>query len=168
MVSMVLHTQETKMYVLLVMHVHQWVDFLVAYNQLSDTKLGSVTIRCALKRVHDLTLMEKIFFGSVVSANSGHAPASQAPKAITLKYVLCAASCASDAKDLVLFLEGNLHLEKYHGYCLYLQHLRQQLWQAYSLMQQLQIGSVVTLHVRCTIRKCVALVPHQAIYHFAG
>ncbi|KAI3919115.1 hypothetical protein MKW98_016668 [Papaver atlanticum] len=34
-------------------------------------------------------------------------------KAITLKYVLCAATRASDAKDLVLFLEvsqGNLEL----------------------------------------------------------
>nr|QSL78014.1 acetyl-CoA acetyltransferase chloroplastic [Nigella sativa] len=53
--------------------------FLGSLSSLSATKLGSVAIQCALKRATvDPSLVEEVFFGNVLSANLGQAPARQA------------------------------------------------------------------------------------------
>ncbi|XP_008782420.1 acetyl-CoA acetyltransferase, cytosolic 1-like [Phoenix dactylifera] len=53
--------------------------FLGALSSLSATKLGSIVIQCALKRANvDTTLVQEVFFGNVLSANLGQAPARQA------------------------------------------------------------------------------------------
>ncbi|KAK1422555.1 hypothetical protein QVD17_17838 [Tagetes erecta] len=54
-------------------------DFLGSLSSLSATKLGSIAIQCALERAHiDPHLVEEVFFGIVLSANLGQAPARQA------------------------------------------------------------------------------------------
>ncbi|CAD5189960.1 acetyl-CoA acetyltransferase 2 [Musa acuminata AAA Group] len=54
-------------------------SFLGALSSLSATKLGSVAIECALKRAGiDPALVQEVFFGNVLSANLGQAPARQA------------------------------------------------------------------------------------------
>eukprot|EP00262_Sarcandra_glabra_P010802 TRINITY_DN2625_c0_g3_i1.p1 TRINITY_DN2625_c0_g3~~TRINITY_DN2625_c0_g3_i1.p1 ORF type:complete len:406 (-),score=88.36 TRINITY_DN2625_c0_g3_i1:160-1377(-) len=53
--------------------------FLGSLSSLSATKLGSIAIECALKRANvDPTLVQEVFFGNVLSANLGQAPARQA------------------------------------------------------------------------------------------
>ncbi|XP_044329826.1 acetyl-CoA acetyltransferase, cytosolic 1 isoform X3 [Triticum aestivum] len=53
--------------------------FLGALSSLSATKLGSVAIEAALKRANvDPSLVQEVFFGNVLSANLGQAPARQA------------------------------------------------------------------------------------------
>ncbi|CAN4089963.1 unnamed protein product [Withania somnifera] len=53
--------------------------FLGSLSSLSATELGSVTIRAALKRANvDPSLVQEVFFGNVLSANLGQAPARQA------------------------------------------------------------------------------------------
>ncbi|KAL3849125.1 hypothetical protein ACJIZ3_011007 [Penstemon smallii] len=53
--------------------------FLGALSSLPATKLGSVAIQSALKRANlDPTLVQEVFFGNVLSANLGQAPARQA------------------------------------------------------------------------------------------
>ncbi|XP_010936771.1 acetyl-CoA acetyltransferase 2 [Elaeis guineensis] len=53
--------------------------FLGALSSLSATKLGSVAIQCALKRANvEPALVQEVFFGNVLSANLGQAPARQA------------------------------------------------------------------------------------------
>ncbi|KAI3985739.1 hypothetical protein MKX01_030653 [Papaver californicum] len=53
--------------------------FLGSLSSLSATKLGSIAIACALKRANiDPALVEEVFFGNVLSANLGQAPARQA------------------------------------------------------------------------------------------
>ncbi|XP_059437217.1 acetyl-CoA acetyltransferase 2 isoform X2 [Corylus avellana] len=48
-------------------------------SSLSATKLGSIAIECALKRANvDPSLVQEVFFGNVLSANLGQAPARQA------------------------------------------------------------------------------------------
>ncbi|XP_041027742.1 acetyl-CoA acetyltransferase, cytosolic 1 [Juglans microcarpa x Juglans regia] len=48
-------------------------------SSLSATKLGSIAIECALKRANvDPSTVEEVFFGNVLSANLGQAPARQA------------------------------------------------------------------------------------------
>ncbi|XP_065633693.1 acetyl-CoA acetyltransferase 2 isoform X3 [Quercus suber] len=48
-------------------------------SSLSATKLGSIAIQCALKRANvDPSLVQEVFFGNVLSANLGQAPARQA------------------------------------------------------------------------------------------
>ncbi|KAB1221658.1 putative acetyl-CoA acetyltransferase, cytosolic 2 [Morella rubra] len=48
-------------------------------SSLSATKLGSIVIECALKRANvDPSLVQEVFFGNVLSANLGQAPARQA------------------------------------------------------------------------------------------
>lgn len=48
-------------------------------SSLSATKLGSLAIECALKRANvDPSTVEEVFFGNVLSANLGQAPARQA------------------------------------------------------------------------------------------
>ncbi|URE35537.1 ABC1 family [Musa troglodytarum] len=54
-------------------------SFLGALSSLPATKLGSIVIECALKRAGiDPTLVQEVFFGNVLSANLGQAPARQA------------------------------------------------------------------------------------------
>ncbi|XP_077216095.1 acetyl-CoA acetyltransferase 2-like isoform X2 [Tasmannia lanceolata] len=53
--------------------------FLGCLSSLSATKLGSIAIECALKRANvDPNLVQEVFFGNVLSANLGQAPARQA------------------------------------------------------------------------------------------
>ncbi|KAL0311132.1 UNVERIFIED_CONTAM: Acetyl-CoA acetyltransferase, cytosolic 1 [Sesamum angustifolium] len=53
--------------------------FLGSLSSLPATKLGSVAIASALKRANiDPSLVEEVFFGNVLSANLGQAPARQA------------------------------------------------------------------------------------------
>ncbi|KAJ4958024.1 hypothetical protein NE237_025135 [Protea cynaroides] len=53
--------------------------FLGSLSSLSATKLGSIAIECALKRANvDPALVQEVFFGNVLSANLGQAPARQA------------------------------------------------------------------------------------------
>uniref|UniRef100_A0A8I6WFX5 Thiolase N-terminal domain-containing protein n=1 Tax=Hordeum vulgare subsp. vulgare TaxID=112509 RepID=A0A8I6WFX5_HORVV len=53
--------------------------FLGALSSLPATKLGSVAIQAALKRENvDPSLVQEVFFGNVLSANLGQAPARQA------------------------------------------------------------------------------------------
>lgn len=52
---------------------------LGSLSSLSATKLGSIAIECALRRAHvDPSLVQEVFFGNVLSANLGQAPARQA------------------------------------------------------------------------------------------
>ncbi|KAJ4827260.1 aspartate transaminase aat1 [Turnera subulata] len=53
--------------------------FLGSLSSFSATKLGSIAIDAALKRANvDPSLVEEVFFGNVLSANLGQAPARQA------------------------------------------------------------------------------------------
>ncbi|XP_031129166.1 acetyl-CoA acetyltransferase, cytosolic 1 [Ipomoea triloba] len=53
--------------------------FLGSLSSLSATKLGSIAIESALKRANiEPSLVEEVFFGNVLSANLGQAPARQA------------------------------------------------------------------------------------------
>ncbi|XP_031395386.1 probable acetyl-CoA acetyltransferase, cytosolic 2 isoform X1 [Punica granatum] len=52
---------------------------LGSLSSLSATQLGSIAIQCALKRANvDPSLVQEVFFGNVLSANLGQAPARQA------------------------------------------------------------------------------------------
>ncbi|KAF6153789.1 hypothetical protein GIB67_001022 [Kingdonia uniflora] len=53
--------------------------FLGSLSSIPATKLGSIAIECALKRANvDPSLVQEVFFGNVLSANLGQAPARQA------------------------------------------------------------------------------------------
>uniref|UniRef100_A0A7N0TQL1 Acetyl-CoA C-acetyltransferase n=1 Tax=Kalanchoe fedtschenkoi TaxID=63787 RepID=A0A7N0TQL1_KALFE len=53
--------------------------FLGSLSPLSATKLGSIAIKSALQRANiDPSLVQEVFFGNVLSANLGQAPARQA------------------------------------------------------------------------------------------
>ncbi|KAH7660204.1 Thiolase protein [Dioscorea alata] len=53
--------------------------FLGSLSSFSATKLGSIAIECALKRANvDPALVQEVFFGNVLNANLGQAPARQA------------------------------------------------------------------------------------------
>ncbi|OIW04289.1 hypothetical protein TanjilG_00849 [Lupinus angustifolius] len=53
--------------------------FLGTLSSLPATKLGSIAIQAALKRANvDPSLVQEVFFGNVLSANLGQAPARQA------------------------------------------------------------------------------------------
>ncbi|KAK1274356.1 Acetyl-CoA acetyltransferase, cytosolic 1 [Acorus gramineus] len=53
--------------------------FLGSLSSFSATKLGSIAIESALKRANvDPSLVQEVFFGNVLSANLGQAPARQA------------------------------------------------------------------------------------------
>ncbi|KAJ0989694.1 hypothetical protein J5N97_008050 [Dioscorea zingiberensis] len=54
-------------------------SFLGSLSSLPATKLGSIAIECALKRANvDPALVQEVFFGNVLNANLGQAPARQA------------------------------------------------------------------------------------------
>ncbi|MCL7025553.1 hypothetical protein MKW94_004383 [Papaver nudicaule] len=81
--------------------------FLGSLSSLSATKLGSIAIECALKRANvDPALVEEVFFGNVLSANLGQAPARQAALGAGLhNTVICTTInkvCASGMKATML------------------------------------------------------------------
>lgn len=65
--------------------------FLGSLSSLSATELGSAAIRAALKRANvDPSLVQEVFFGNVLSANLGQAPARQAALGAGIPYsVIC-------------------------------------------------------------------------------
>ncbi|GMN36670.1 hypothetical protein TIFTF001_006197 [Ficus carica] len=82
-------------------------DFLGSLSSLSATQLGSVAIRAALSRAKvEPSLVQEVFFGNVLSANLGQAPARQAALGAGLpNSVICTAInkvCASGMKAVML------------------------------------------------------------------
>ncbi|KAL8469229.1 hypothetical protein ACS0TY_032166 [Phlomoides rotata] len=82
-------------------------SFLGSLSSLPATKLGSIAIECALKRagVHP-SLVQEVFFGNVLSANLGQAPARQAALGAGIpNSVICTAInkvCASGMKATMI------------------------------------------------------------------
>ncbi|KAF3445274.1 hypothetical protein FNV43_RR14969 [Rhamnella rubrinervis] len=81
--------------------------FLGTLSSLSATKLGSVAIQAALKRANiDPSLVQEVFFGNVLSANLGQAPARQAALGAGIPHsVVCTTVnkvCASGMKATML------------------------------------------------------------------
>ncbi|CDP04540.1 unnamed protein product [Coffea canephora] len=85
--------------------------FLGSLSSLSATKLGSIAIQSALKRANvDPSLVQEVFFGNVLCANLGQAPARQAALGAGLPYsVICTTInkvCASGMKATMLAAES--------------------------------------------------------------
>ncbi|TQD75903.1 hypothetical protein C1H46_038534 [Malus baccata] len=81
--------------------------FLGALSSVPATKLGSIVIEAALKRANvDPALVEEVFFGNVLSANLGQAPARQAALGAGIpNSVICTTVnkvCASGLKATML------------------------------------------------------------------
>lgn len=81
--------------------------FLGTLSSLSATKLGSFAIQSALKRANiDPSLVQEVFFGNVLSANLGQAPARQAALGAGIpNTVICTTVnkvCASGMKAVML------------------------------------------------------------------
>lgn len=81
--------------------------FLGTLSSVPATKLGSIAIEAALKRANvDPSIVEEVFFGNVLSANLGQAPARQAALGAGLsKSVVCTTVnkvCASGMKATML------------------------------------------------------------------
>jgi acetyl-CoA C-acetyltransferase len=81
--------------------------FLGTLSSVPATKLGSIAIEAALKRANvDPSLVQEVFFGNVLSANLGQAPARQAALGAGLsKSVVCTTVnkvCASGMKATML------------------------------------------------------------------
>ncbi|XP_065875186.1 acetyl-CoA acetyltransferase 2 [Euphorbia lathyris] len=81
--------------------------FLGSLSSLSATKLGSIAIGAALRRANiDPSLVQEVFFGNVLSANLGQAPARQAALGAGLpNSVVCTTVnkvCASGMKATML------------------------------------------------------------------
>ncbi|TQE02520.1 hypothetical protein C1H46_011928 [Malus baccata] len=81
--------------------------FLGSLSSFSATHLGSLAIQCALKRANvDPSLVQEVFFGNVLSANLGQAPARQAALAAGIpNSVICTTInkvCASGMKATML------------------------------------------------------------------
>ncbi|KAK4341768.1 hypothetical protein RND71_037584 [Anisodus tanguticus] len=82
-------------------------SFLGSLSSLPATKLGSVAIEGALKKANvDPSLVEEVFFGNVLSANLGQAPARQAALGAGIpNTVICTTVnkvCASGLKATML------------------------------------------------------------------
>ncbi|KAK6784773.1 hypothetical protein RDI58_018228 [Solanum bulbocastanum] len=82
-------------------------SFLGSLSSLPATKLGSIAIEGALKKANvDPSLVEEVFFGNVLSANLGQAPARQAALGAGLpNKVVCTTVnkvCASGLKATML------------------------------------------------------------------
>ncbi|KAG5596502.1 hypothetical protein H5410_037734 [Solanum commersonii] len=82
-------------------------SFLGSLSSLPATKLGSIAIEGALKKANvDPSLVEEVFFGNVLSANLGQAPARQAALGAGLpNTVVCTTVnkvCASGLKGMHL------------------------------------------------------------------
>ncbi|XP_020103715.1 acetyl-CoA acetyltransferase, cytosolic 1-like [Ananas comosus] len=81
--------------------------FLGALSPLAATKLGSIAIKAALQRANvDPALVQEVYFGNVLSANLGQAPARQAALGAGIpNTVVCSAInkvCASGMKATIL------------------------------------------------------------------
>ncbi|KAG6768875.1 hypothetical protein POTOM_024487 [Populus tomentosa] len=81
--------------------------FLGSLSSFSATKLGSIAIQCALQRANiDPSLVQEVFFGNVLSANLGQAPARQAALGAGIpNSVICTTInkvCASGMKATML------------------------------------------------------------------
>lgn len=81
--------------------------FLGSLSSIPATKLGSIAIECALKRANvDPSLVQEVYFGNVLSANLGQAPARQAALGAGIpNTVICTTInkvCASGMKATVL------------------------------------------------------------------
>ncbi|XP_028794324.1 acetyl-CoA acetyltransferase, cytosolic 1-like [Neltuma alba] len=81
--------------------------FLGTLSSLSATKLGSIAIEAALKRANvDPSLVQEVYFGNVLSANLGQAPARQAALGAGIpNSVICTTVnkvCASGMKATML------------------------------------------------------------------
>nr|AFI23434.1 thiolase II [Betula platyphylla] len=81
--------------------------FLGSLSSLPATKLGSIAIECALKRANvDPSLVQEVFFGNVLCANLGQAPARQAALGAGIpNSVICTTInkvCASGMKATML------------------------------------------------------------------
>ncbi|KAF7833170.1 acetyl-CoA acetyltransferase, cytosolic 1 [Senna tora] len=81
--------------------------FLGTLSSLSATKLGSIAIEAALKRANvDPSLVQEVYFGNVLSANLGQAPARQAALGAGIpNTVICTTVnkvCASGMKATML------------------------------------------------------------------
>ncbi|XAR65767.1 Acetyl-CoA C-acetyltransferase [Bertholletia excelsa] len=81
--------------------------FLGSLSSLSATQLGSVAIQSALRRANvDPSLVQEVFFGNVLSANLGQAPARQAALGAGIpNSVICTTVnkvCASGMKATML------------------------------------------------------------------
>ncbi|CAA0837001.1 Acetyl-CoA acetyltransferase- cytosolic 1 [Striga hermonthica] len=81
--------------------------FLGSLSSLAATKLGSIAIESALKRANiDPSLVQEVFFGNVLSANLGQAPARQAALGAGIpNTVVCTTVnkvCASGMKATIL------------------------------------------------------------------
>ncbi|KAJ9185167.1 hypothetical protein P3X46_004827 [Hevea brasiliensis] len=81
--------------------------FLGSLSSFSATKLGSIAIQAAIKRANvDPSLVQEVFFGNVLSANLGQAPARQAALGAGIpNSVICTTInkvCASGMKATML------------------------------------------------------------------
>ncbi|XP_073266045.1 acetyl-CoA acetyltransferase 2 isoform X4 [Populus alba] len=81
--------------------------FLGSLSSFTATKLGSIAIQCALQRANiDPSLVQEVFFGNVLSANLGQAPARQAALGAGIpNSVICTTInkvCASGMKATML------------------------------------------------------------------
>ncbi|XP_057961245.1 acetyl-CoA acetyltransferase 2-like isoform X2 [Malania oleifera] len=88
--------------------------FLGSLSSLSATRLGSIAIEFALKRANiDPSLVQEVFFGNVLSANLGQAPARQAALGAGIpNSVICTTInkvCASGMKATMLAAQS-IHL----------------------------------------------------------
>ncbi|GAB2221982.1 hypothetical protein Droror1_Dr00013179 [Drosera rotundifolia] len=96
------------MFVLLVLLAPQWVaGFLGTLSSSPATKLGSIAIQSALKRANvDPSLVQEVFFGNVLSANLGQAPARQASQGAGIPNSVISTTinkvCASGMKATML------------------------------------------------------------------
>lgn len=91
--------------------------FLGSLSSVSATKLGSIAIESALKRANvDPSLVQEVFFGNVLSANLGQAPARQAALGAGIpNTVVCTTInkvCASGMKGSVITLDWGIILRK--------------------------------------------------------
>ncbi|CAH2045997.1 unnamed protein product, partial [Thlaspi arvense] len=82
-------------------------DFLGSLSSLTAPRLGSIAIEAALKRANvDPALVEEVFFGNVLTANLGQAPARQAALGAGIPYsVICTTVnkvCAAGMKATML------------------------------------------------------------------
>ncbi|KAG0464522.1 hypothetical protein HPP92_020591 [Vanilla planifolia] len=85
--------------------------FLGALSSLPATKLGSIAIECALKRANvDPSSVQELYFGNVLSANLGQAPARQAALGAGIpNTVVCTTInkvCASGMKATMLAVQS--------------------------------------------------------------
>lgn len=80
---------------------------LGSLSSLPATKLGSIAIQCALKRANvEPSLVQEVYFGNVLSANLGQAPARQAALGAGIPYSVACTTvnkvCSSGMKAVMI------------------------------------------------------------------